>query len=91
MTDEPGVPLGDYLAQDPRIRVSLWCSALPCTYHEKHDLEAVIARLDARGLNGRRVGIRKLAELMDKPCPACGKWSWEARPDYPPQSMGFSR
>jgi hypothetical protein len=89
MDGEPGIPLGDYLKHNPRAGVAIWCNG--CQRVEKHDMAAVIARLDARGLDGRRVGIRTLARMVARPCPQCGGTDFESRPDHPAPAMGFSR
>lgn len=75
---DPGVPLGRYRGQAD---VRLHCNG--CTYARKLPLERVIARLVARGVGDERTGIRAVAALMTGPCPQCGAWAWESRPDFP--------
>jgi hypothetical protein len=86
---EPGVPLSYFLDNEPRTRLRLWCSALPCTYSEAHDLAPVVVRLCARGVDGHRLGIRELGALVNKDCPSCRRRNWEARPDWPQPTMGL--
>jgi hypothetical protein len=85
--DEPGVALGEFMDNRPGTGVSVWC--LGCGHKQRFDMAAVIARLDARGLKGRSVGIRTLPRYLTKPCPACSGSAFEARPDFPSVSMGL--
>jgi hypothetical protein len=75
----PGVPLHDYrrLGAD----VLLFCRA--CVYDKVIPLEEVIARLNARGIDGENVGIVELARFTTQACPKCGARSWETRPAFP--------
>ena len=87
-SDQPGVPLGNYRGQAD---VLLICEA--CPYTRVVPLEDVIARLNARGLDGERVGIVELARHTRQACPECGRRKWATRPSFPtiPGLMGVAR
>jgi hypothetical protein len=75
----PGVALWKYrsLGAD----VLLFCRA--CVYDKVIPLEEVIARLNARGIDGENVGIVDLARFTTHACPKCGARKWETRPAFP--------
>lgn len=75
---DPGVPLAQYSGQAD---VLLMCNG--CTYVRSLPLGQVIARLRERGVGDAQTGIRAVARLMTGPCPRCGAWKWETRPDFP--------
>lgn len=77
---EPGVPLAHY--RQHGADVELGC--IGCAYARTLDLETVIARLDARGLDGAAVGMVELARHVTEPCPRCGGREWYTRPAMPP-------
>lgn len=83
---EKGAPLGHY--RQHQADVLLFCRA--CNYDRILPLEDVIARLDARGLEGENIGIVELARLTKHACPKCGARKWETRPSFPsiPGQMG---
>lgn len=74
---EKGVELHEYRGQAD---VLLICSACPHT--QVVPLEAVIARLNKRGMDGERVGIVELARYVTQACPVCGARRWETRPNF---------
>lgn len=84
---ERGVALHEYrsLGAD----VLLICSACPHT--QVVPLEAVIARLNKRGLDGENVGIVELARYTRQACPKCGRRKWSTRPAFHgiPGQMGL--
>jgi len=77
--DHPGVPLYRYRALNAG--VLLFCRR--CDYARSLDLEPVIARLTARGLDGPNVGVREVAKYTLKDCPHCGARAWATWPDFP--------
>ena len=79
MTGPPGVPLAHY--RQHRAAVRLTC--LDCMKHGDWPLEAVIARLTARGLDGERMGVRAVAEHVRRPCERCGGQRFETAPAFP--------
>jgi hypothetical protein len=89
--DQRGVRLGTYADQDPEVEAAVWCLADRCGWTQRYPIPALIERFDARGMNGREVGIRELAGLMRTPCPRCGGRNLESRPHFPLRAMGFSR
>jgi hypothetical protein len=89
--EDPGVRLGVYMDQSPGTGVAVWCLAPDCQFVQKFGMADVIRRLNARDLDGRNVGIRSLPRYLNRPCPRCGGSSFEARPDFQPAAMGFSR
>lgn len=76
---QPGVPLGELVG---KANLMLCCKR--CTWRETYDIEAVIARLLARAVNGPLIGICAAAHHARKYCPHCGSNVWETRPDYGP-------
>lgn len=60
-----GVPLARYRTKG--VAVELGCEA--CAYARNVDLEAVIERLNGRGLDGPNVGFVELARHVTEPCP----------------------
>lgn len=76
----PGVALHEY--RQPGADVLLICESA-CTYTKVLPLEEVIARLNARGLDGERVGIVELAKYTTQACPQCGRRAWVTRPAFP--------
>lgn len=82
---EPGVPLGEY--REHGVGVLLCC--IPCGHWQAFDLEAVIERLNRRGLDGAAVGIKDLVDHVTAPCPACGQLRFSARPNWNRLSREF--
>lgn len=84
-----GVPLGRWRAHAD-VGVLVICRR--CQDRRVLDLEAVIARLAARGLDGEAIGIRALAGHVRGACARCGARAWETRPHYPgiPGMNGFA-
>jgi len=81
MADDPspGVPLAHY--RQHRAGVRLTCR--DCQLHRDLPLEAVIARLEARGLGGAHTGIRSLSGLVRRPCGRCGGTRFVTAPAWP--------
>lgn len=77
---DPGVPLADY--RQHRAGVRLTC--LDCMKHRDLPLDAVIARLEARGVGGEQTGIREVARFARSPCQRCGGMRFETTPAFPP-------
>jgi hypothetical protein len=65
------------------MRAGVLLDCRDCQLHRSFGLEAVIERLARRGLDGERTGIKALAGLVRQPCPRCGGWRFDARPDFP--------
>ncbi len=80
-TTAPGVPLARYRQHNGG--VTLTC--LDCMQHRTFDLEAVIRRLESRGLGGETTGIKAVAAFVRQPCPRCGGDRFESRPYFPQQ------
>lgn len=78
-TRPPSVAIEHYRTH-PGCGVQLHC--LGCQLTRDYDLESVIARLDARGLDGARVGIKAVADHVTEPCPRCGGTAFESRPAW---------
>lgn len=76
---ERGVELNHY--RHHQADVLLICEA--CPYDQILPLESVIARLNARGLDGENVGIVELARFTTQACPKCGARRWVTRPHFP--------
>lgn len=76
---EKGIPLHHY--RQDGADVLLFCRA--CVYDKILPLEGVVARLNARGLDGENVGIVELARFTTQACPRCGARRWETRPHFP--------
>lgn len=87
--DEPGVPLAHY--REHGANVEMHCNG--CALCKVVPLESVITRLNARGLDGPRIGIVELANYVTTPCERCGRMSWTTRPAWParPGQDGTSR
>jgi len=65
----PGVPLAHYRThRGAGVRVT----CRDCQFHQDLPLEAVIARLEARGVGGPQTGIVELAAFVRAPCARCG-------------------
>jgi hypothetical protein len=77
--DERGVPLDHY--RQHNAGVLMICRR--CAFTRSVDLEPLIERLVARGLDGPSIGVREAARYVRINCPRCGVWSWETRPDFP--------
>lgn len=77
-TNPPGVPLRRYREVDAD--VLLTCQA--CVYNQIIPREALIERLNARGLDGENVGVREVARYTRQACPRCGKRAWATRPHF---------
>jgi hypothetical protein len=78
-TTEPrGVALGVYRAQSVGVRVT----CRDCQLHHDWPLEAVEARLEARGVAGERVGIVELADHVRAPCRRCGGRRFTTAPAF---------
>lgn len=73
----PGVPLGQYRALGAGVRLS----CRDCQLHADLPLEAVIARLEARGVGGAHTGVIELAGLVRVPA-RCGGWRFVTRPHF---------
>lgn len=73
------VPLGTYRAH-PGCGVLVICRG--CELQRDYDLEAVIARLNRRGLVGDRVGVKHVADYLTRPCPRCSGRLFETRPAW---------
>ena len=82
MTDAPGVQLAS-LQSGMTADVGVHCHQ--CARFQTIPVGVVIARLNARGLDGARIGIRELAQHLTRPCDRCGSRSIETRPAYHPQ------
>lgn len=76
--DDPGVPLGHY--RDHLADVRLYCR--DCSLSRDLPLEAVIARLRARGVGGENTGVRKVARYIRKQCPRCQGSRFETLPAF---------
>lgn len=79
------VPLHHYRDQAD---IRLHC--VSCAHRATYKLEAVIRRLQARGIDGENLGIRDLARHTLHDCPRCGARKWETYPAFHPipGSMG---
>lgn len=75
----PGVILSHY--RQHGADVLLICEA-GCTYTKVLPLEDVIAKLNARGMDGENVGIVELARFTTQACPQCGRRKWSTRPNF---------
>ena len=76
--DSPGVPLAHY--RQHGARVLLTC--LECIDHRELNLEAVIGRLEARGLGDETTGVKAVAGFVEAPCRRCGGHRFESRPSF---------
>lgn len=73
------VPLAHYRTH-AGCGVTLQCRG--CGLLRDFDLETVIARLDARGLDGAGIGIKDVAAHVNQPCPRCGGRAFDSRPAW---------
>ena len=78
----PGVPLGFY--RQHRAGVRLTCR--DCKHHRDLPLEAIIERLEARGVGGERTGIVELSRHVRAPCPRCGGARFVTAPAWAPRA-----
>ena len=78
--DDPGVPLSHYLRDHSGVRVRFTCEACQASYDVP--VEAVVERLQVRGLGGEQTGIREVARHAERPCRACEAMKWETRPAF---------
>jgi hypothetical protein len=78
----PGVPLADYRPLGAAVRLT----CRDCKQHRDLDLEAVIERLEVRGVGDERTGIRALAGLVRRPCARCGGWRFVTTPAFAPSA-----
>lgn len=91
--DRGGVPLADLRrlsSLGAEVGVLVICGR--CQDRRLYALEAVIARLAARGLPAETIGIRRVTDHVRGACPACGAaGAFETRPHYPgiPGMNGF--
>lgn len=76
----PGVPLSHYRQHGAGVRLT----CRDCKAHRDLPLEAVIGRLEARGVGGERTGIVALAQLVRGPCPRCGGSRFVTAPAWAP-------
>jgi len=76
---DPGVPLAHYRQVGAGVRLT----CRDCLFHADLPLEAVIGRLEARGVGGAHTGIRAVAGLVRRPCRRCGGWRFVAAPAFP--------
>ena len=75
--DPAGVPLGQLLG-----KANLLLTCNECMWRETYDLQKIVDRLLARGVNGPLIGICHAKHHVQTPCPRCGKRIWNTRPDY---------
>jgi hypothetical protein len=76
----PGVPLAHYRShRGTGVRVT----CRDCQLHHDSPLEAVIKRLEARGVGGAQTGIVELAALVRAPCSRCGGRRLVTAPCWP--------
>ena len=83
--DEAGVPLRHYLDQHPEVDIMISC---PCGFTSILAMAGVVARLTARGVEAREVGVRSIAALVNRACPRCGALAWRSGPHWPTPKMG---
>lgn len=74
----PGVPLAHYRQHGGTVRLT----CLDCMRHRDLDLEAVVARLQARGVGGERTGIKAVAQFVTRGCSRCGGKRFETSPTF---------
>ena len=77
-TDARGVALGAYRQLGAGVRVS----CRDCQFHRDLPLNAVLARLEARGVAAERVGMVELAGLIRAPCRRCGSMRFTTAPAF---------
>ncbi|MFI4973248.1 MAG: hypothetical protein ACHP84_01770 [Caulobacterales bacterium] len=75
---DPGVPLSHYRQHGAGVRLT----CRDCMQHLDLPLEAVIARLEARGVGGGQTGVREVARYVAGPCGRCGGNRWETAPAF---------
>lgn len=78
-SDSPGVPLAHY--RQHGANVLLTC--IDCIDRRELSLEAVIARLEARGFGDETTGVKAVAGFVTEPCRRCGGGRFETRPHFP--------
>jgi hypothetical protein len=83
-----GVPLEHYL-QHAGCGVRVHCRS--CHRSTDYALEDVIAQLEARGVNGRRLGIKQVSRYVDKPCPRCGARDFATSPAFGSPALAARR
>lgn len=74
----PGAPLAHFREHGADVR--LYC--VGCALTRDLPLEAVIARLRARGVGDESTGIRRVQAFVRSPCPRCGGRLFETTPAY---------
>lgn len=86
---ERGVPLSHYRKHGAN--VEMHCGG--CALCKVVPLDSVIARLNARGIDGESVGIVELADYVTAACERCGRKDWTTRPAFPsrPGQDGITR
>jgi hypothetical protein len=77
---DPGLPLAHFRNAHRFAGVRLTCDG--CHLHTDLDLEKVIAKLAARGVEGETLGIRTLAVLVNAPCKRCGGRAFSTAPAW---------
>ncbi|HVN00387.1 MAG TPA: hypothetical protein VMT68_09240 [Caulobacteraceae bacterium] len=77
--DRRGVPIAHLRQHGAGVRLT----CLDCLLHRDLPLEAVIVRLEARGVGGRATGIREAAQFVRQPCSRCGGRRFETAPAFP--------
>ena len=78
----PQSPLGGS-ASPKAFGARVLLSCLDCHHYHSMALEAVIKRLQDHGLGDERTGIKAVAIFVSRPCPRCGGWRFDTRPDFP--------
>jgi hypothetical protein len=68
-TDQPGAPLAHF-REHRGAGVRMTCH--DCQFHCDLPLQAIIERLEARGVGGATTGIVELSRLVRTPCSRCG-------------------
>jgi len=83
---DPGIPLSHYRSHRG-CGVHFIC--LTCSRQIAAPLEAVISRLERKGLGDASTGIKVPGQLSRRPC-SCGSVRWESRPAFAaiPDQMG---
>ena len=57
-------------------------TCVDCIDHRELPLEAVIARLKARGVGDETTGVKAVAGFVKAPCRRCGGVRFETRPSF---------
>jgi len=81
--DPPGVPLAHYREHGAGVRLT----CRDCQLNRDLPLEAVIARLEARGVGDAHTCIRSLAGLVRAPCRRCGGNRFVTAPAFPARRL----